>query len=331
MPHKDNSVFLTRLAGRPEEPSPRTSLEDVIASRHHMEDALEKLNANPPEMAQFHEEVLLRERGDHRLTAEVYVPKGTPPFPTYVYVHGGGWNRRSAKSCRKKAMQIADRGHVVVNINYGLAPEHPFPWAVEDTVYAARWATLNAEQFGGDGSRIGIGGDSAGANLAAAAIVYLSGDCGVEIDDGDLAGVPVEFSAALLVYGIFDFPLLVQEPGSNVGSVEIAFNLAYLGPHFLANHRNPLVSPVFAPNLDRFPPAYICCGSEDSLLGQSLSLTRALAYALRPVTLSVVPGADHGFTHLPEFAEEVERFETWLARQTGAARATQEVTTPLPA
>jgi acetyl esterase/lipase len=179
----------------------------------------------------------------------------------------------------------------------------------------------NGGQYSHDGGPLGVGGESAGGNLSAAAIAFLVGGLEAELDEGDLAGIDVAFSAAMLAYGIFDFPLLVAEPGSNLGSVEWMWNVAYLGPHFLGRHRDPLVSPVFAPNLDRFPPTYLTVGDEDSLLGQSLSMAKALAGANVPTALSVVDGCDHAFfnlTHLlPTAGPEFERMLVWLKRQTG--------------
>ena len=252
-------------------------------------------------------------------------PYGEPPFPVLIYLHGGGWCRRSAADARFPAVTIASRGFLVLNLDYGLAPEHPFPWAVEDTIYAARWLARNGERYGGDSGPIALAGESAGANLSAAAIAFLLGGIEAELDEGDLRDVPVSFSAALLAYGIFDFPLLMAEPASNIGAVEWMWNAAYLGPHYLSRHLDPLVSPVYAPNLDRFPATYLGVGDEDSLLGQSLSMTRALTGANVPTTLSVVEGADHAFlnlTHLlPSAGPELERMLGWLRLHASTAPA----------
>ncbi|HEX4520619.1 MAG TPA: alpha/beta hydrolase fold domain-containing protein [Gaiellaceae bacterium] len=320
MPHEDNSGWMSMLAGKPVTPTRYTSVEQVVAGRSSA--ARPDVSASLPELAEVHEGVVLGERDGHALTAELYVPLGEPPFPALVYLHGGGWCRRSAADARFPAMHLAAGGHLVLNLDYGLAPEHPFPRAVEDAVYAARWLVTNGGEYGGDGGAIAIGGESAGANLSLAAIAFLTGGSGVELDEGDLAGAEVSFSAALLAYGIFDFPLLVTEPGANIGSVEWMWNAAYLGPHFLGLHRNPLVSPVYAPNLDRFPPAYLGVGDEDSLLSQSLAMTKAFTQANVPTTLSVIAGCDHAFlnlTHLlPEADREFDRMRAWLGRHTGA-------------
>src|SRR5262249_30522919 len=158
--------------------------------------------------------------------------------------------------------RIAERGFLVLNLDYRLAPEAPFPAAVEDCLAAARWLNDNAAGFGGDASRLFVAGDSVGANLSAATIAAA--------DD-------VAFRGAVLLYGVFALPGVIQEPLTNAGVAEIA-TLAYLGVGFTRRWRDPLVSPIVA-DLGRFPPCYVSCGDEDSLLSQSLQMARALHLA----------------------------------------------------
>ncbi len=265
------------------------SLEELVEYRSHPSRDLSRHNVDLPELAQFHERVVLRERDGVQLTARSTFRRVTARFRrsstcTAVAGLGEGGIRAQARD------DLRERGHVVLNLDYGLAPEHPFPWAVEDAVYSARWLTQNAEKYEGDGSRVAIGGASAGANLAAAAIAALTADEEI-VDGADLAGVPVEFSAALFLYGVFDFPLAMVEPGSHAGLAEVMFNLSYLGPVYLHQHRNPLVSPIYYEHLDRFPPVFMTCGDQDSLLNQSLAMTKALTQAGVPTTLSVRRGS----------------------------------------
>jgi acetyl esterase len=316
VPHPDNRNWIQHVVTRPELGRPVTAVEEIPERRSFFDTGA--LNVDLPEMAEMHEGVFLRERDGVQLTAEIYVPKGEGPFPGFLYIHGGFFCVWSPEHLRKVAMRVAEQGLVVVNLDYGLAPEHPFPWAVEDTVYAARWITQNIERYGGVGTRIGIGGDSCGANLSAATIVALTSDEEL-VDGADLAGVPVEFQAALFNYGLFSHPLMMERPGSQLGPIEIMGNLAYLGPTFLRHHRNPLVSPVFAPHPDRFPPSYFSVGDEDSLLPHTFAMADVLATANVPTTVSVVAGMDHAFLMLehkfPDAAEEMDRIGRWLRRQ----------------
>ena len=172
------------------------------------------------------------------------MPHGEGPFPALVYLHGSMFCLASSWDFRKLARRYCEQGFCVFVLDYALAPERPFPWAVEDCVYGLRWAAANAARFGGDPERLFVAGDSAGANLSAASMAFLTGNKSRELDEGDLAGAEAALSGAVLVYGIFDFPLLMQEPFSNVGSIEVMGNQAYLGAHYLEVHRDPLVSPA---------------------------------------------------------------------------------------
>jgi acetyl esterase len=316
--------WIELLLGRPHDAGPPITSIYMIPERRKFFD-LSELNRDLPDIARFEERVFLRERGGTELAAEIYVPHGDGPFPVLLYMHGGAWCVWQASFVRRQGMRIAERGYVVVNLEHGLAPEHPFPCAVEDVVYAARWIAENIASYEGDPARFGIGGDSSGANLAAAGVTYLHGYRDFELDEGDLAGIDVEVGAALLLYGVYDFRRRMAESYSSPGTTEMMANVAYLGPHFLAKHANPLVSPALAPNLDRFPPAYLCCGARDSVLPQSLVMADKLAHVGVPVTLSVVPEGDHEFLQLgedvlPGVDAEWERIFVWLGRELAGAR-----------
>lgn len=306
--------------GRPLPASAPMVSTEMIPGRREFYDSL-----GVPEvdfqLARMVERVVLRNEDSVRLEGEIYVPSGRGPFPGMVYLHGGAFSIWNARTVRRQAMRLAAGGRIVLSVDHRLAPEHPFPAAVEDAVFAARWFTAFGGRFGVAPGAIAVGGDSSGANLAAAAISYLAAPSGV-IDEGDLRGTPVEFSAGLFLYGIFDLGARMRERPSAPGTTEIMLNLAYLGPHFLAQHSNPLVSPILATNLGSFPPVYLSCGDQDSTLPQSLAMTAALARVDVSTTLSVVEGGDHEFlmlseAQLPGVDEEWSRIDRWLDGATG--------------
>ncbi len=210
-------------------------------------------------------------------------------------------------------MRFARRGLLVLNLDYALAPEHPFPAALHDCIDAARWLAGHAAEYGGTAGALSVGGQSAGANLSAAVAAALTGPYPDGRADGDNTANP-RLQAVVLLAGIFSFPLLLAEPGSNVGPAEL-WHQAYLGPNFLARNRDPLASPMFA-DLGGFPPAYVACGDEDSLLGHSLGMVKALTSANVPTTMSVLAGFDHGYVFLEDRFEaagaEMERARDWL-------------------
>ena len=141
-----------------------------------------------------------------------------------------------------------------------------------------------------------------------------------DLDEGDLAGVPVRFSGAVLFYGPFDSLLGFAEPGQLIGVTEVMWHHAYMGPHFLKYVRHPLASPIYAPNLDAFPPTYLSCGHEDPLLPHTLAMTRALAHAGVATTASILPKTAHFFAQfdaaLSQVEPELQRIFAWLKTDT---------------
>lgn len=314
--------WVSQLYGQQLEPKPRTSPDQIAAGREFFSiKNFPKLLENlPPSVTQV-SDIVLRHRDGYDLAADIYQPEAEGPFPTIVWFHGGSWSLMSKEFLKKLGMQWAEQGFVVLNVDYGLAPEHPFPYGLEDAIYALRWATTHIAEYKGRPDHVFVGGDSAGANLSAAAILALGDSTGeliADLDEGDLKGVNVSFAGALLFCGVFDFPLLFAKPGglSTTGFIETTWNLAYLGPNFVKVHRDPRVSPSFATNLEVFPPAYLNVGIEDALLPQSLHFTQILADHKVPTTLSVVADADHEFLLMPEVVAgakaEFDRTVAWM-------------------
>ena len=121
------------------------------------------LNRDLPEIGELHEAMPVTPG----VTADVVVPRGDGPHPVLVYLHGGGWVCGSPSTHRKLGYRFAEAGFLVFNVDYRLAPEHPFPTPLDDCIEAIRWAAREAPRFGGDPERLAVGGDSAGGNLSA--------------------------------------------------------------------------------------------------------------------------------------------------------------------
>jgi acetyl esterase len=180
-------------------------------------------------------------------------------LPAVLYLHGGGWVLGGLDTldhvCRRMAV---DAGVVVVSVDYRLAPEHPFPAALEDCADALDWMRANAEELGIDPARIAVAGDSAGGNLAAA----------VALHDRDLPGTP-PLAAQVLVYPALDATMddpWMQEyrgPGLQLTDCHEIVDLYVSGRSELI--RDPLVSPLLAENLSGLPPALVITGGVDIL------------------------------------------------------------------
>ncbi|MQA15220.1 MAG: alpha/beta hydrolase fold domain-containing protein [Pseudonocardiaceae bacterium] len=267
-------------------------------------------NADPPPVETVHPGVLLREQGGWRLGADVTVPLGDPPFPSVVYFHGGGWVMGSPWTHRRVAAELAARGMLVVSIDYRRAPKHRFPGAVEDAAFAVGWAREHVAGFGGDPGRLLVGGDSAGANLAAA--VLASG-----------AGQGVR--AALLCYGVYDYHRALPTLSGLLGGDDAASQL-YLDPaEFDELRGDPRLSPEG--HVAAFPPTMLTVGEHDPLRAESEALAARLAGASVPYELHVAAGAPHGYLQLPTHPAHDEGLSEVAAfrRRVGLLPANPEV------
>lgn len=316
MPHANMGHWRQQIAGGPLNYVRPTSIADLVSRRAQGAKIFEDLNVDLPELAR-NERVVMRPDGKPTPAAEIYVPKGTGPFPVLLHIHGGGWFTGSAKGERKLAMQFAAGGFVVVNLDYALAPEHPFPQGLQDCIYAARWIVRNIARYGGDPNRLAVGGGSAGGNLSACTALALHGS-EEGLDGGDLAGVDVKFRGAVLQFGVLDVPRWIYEPHYYAGISEL-FVTSYLGTNFTDRIRHPLVSPIHNPHLAKMPPVYLSCGDEDAFLSHTLAMANALTLVDVPTTVSVVEGADHEFLKIPHVIAQSEaerhRIVDWLHRR----------------
>jgi acetyl esterase len=255
---------------------------DVNGLRAAMDMFVPMLNQNPPEIGAFHEDVQLRPG----LTADVAVPKGNGPHPVVVYLHGGGWIAGSPKTHRKLGMQFAEAGYLTINVDYRLAPEHPFPAGLDDCVFAVKWTGENAKRWNGDASRLAVGGDSAGGNLTAATVTSLAAE--------KYAG-PAKPKAALLIYGVFDFPATIKRDANMAieGMVK-----AYAGAGYPANLEDPRMSPIRAVKSGALPPSFVICGTADPLLPEANSMAEALERADIRHESVILEDMPHGFIQM---------------------------------
>ena len=314
--------WVSATLGREVLPQKRRSVEEIQGAREFWD--LEHLNRSVPDLEALHTGVVISDRGGRRLSAEVAVPRGDGPNPVILYLHGGSWSLWSPAHLRRQVALLAAQGFVTVNLDYGLAPEHPFPWATIDTIEALAWTMRTISNYGGDPNHIVVAGDSAGANLVAGALTALLPGAdsspfldGIELPDAD--DVAKRIAGALLLYGVYDFPLLISNPLGNrhSGIVETTWNIAYLGMDFLSKHLDPLVSPIYASNLAEFPPTYLTVGDRDQIYPQSFRFAESLIAADVPTRLSVVPDTDHEFLlldeTLPAARAELDDIGRWLA------------------
>ena len=190
---------------------------------------------------------------------------------TLVYLHGGGWVVGDLESHEAHAIRLANRaGVVVLNVDYRLAPEHPFPAAADDTEAAVLWASTHLDELGGKDKPLAVGGDSAGGNLAAVAALYCR-------DHG------IALACQLLLY-----------PATNLtgrGGPE----KSYLGENAETKALDPRVSPLKAKTLVGLAPAILGVGVHDFLYQDNLAYAAALQAANVPLLMRVHGNLNHGF------------------------------------
>ena len=225
------------------------------------------------------------------LRARLYVPDGLPsPAPLLVYLHGGGWVVGDLDTHDQPCRFLANEARVrVLSVDYRLAPEHPFPAALEDSLAAVRHAIADAARFDADPARVAVGGDSAGGNLAAATARLLA------LEDGPVPAFQ------LLIYPVTD--LTRKRPSYELfadGFFLTERQMDWYRGHYLPDEQaaaDPRVSPVLASNLAGLPPAHVVTAGFDVLRDEGEDYAALLRDAGVHVTSRREPGLIHGFTH----------------------------------
>jgi acetyl esterase len=227
------------------------------------------------------------------LAARLYVPAsdGSEPPPLLVYFHGGGWVIGDLYThdspCRFLA---ANAGVQVLAVDYRLAPEHPFPAAAEDAFAAFSWASENAARFGTEPARVAVGGDSAGANLAAVAALTARDE-----------GGPVP-AMQLLIYPVTDTGRELPSRRTFAdGFLLTRRDMAYYEDRYLppgTDRSDPRVAILQADDLGGLPPAYVAVAGFDPLRDEGVAYAERLREAGVPVALREHPGLVHTFVNL---------------------------------
>ncbi|MCW2518016.1 MAG: lip2 6 [Mycobacterium sp.] len=238
-----------------------------------------------------------------QLRARHYLPvnaRGSEPVdssrerssePLLVFFHGGGFVIGDLEThdglCR---LMCRDAGVHVLAIDYRLAPEHPAPAAVEDCYAAYRWALEHAAELGADPARVAVGGDSAGANLAAVVSQSALRD-GVQLPALQLLMYPVtNFAGETRSKTLF-------ADGYFLGKTDIDwFREHYLSASSV-DAEDPRVSPLLADDLSGLPPAMVLTGGFDPLRDEGNQYADALAAAGVPVDHRQFGPLIHGFVN----------------------------------
>jgi acetyl esterase len=272
-------------AGRP----PYETLSPAEARAYYSQ-ARFVTNPEPPELQSVQPLAIPSPAGS--IPARIYTPLNPRTAnglsPCLVFFHGGGWVIGDLDSHDVVCRKLADEGRmIVISVAYRLAPEHKFPAAIDDAISATAWIADHANELKIDASRLVVGGDSAGGNLAAVVAIAARDGNGPA-----LAG-------QLLIYPATDFALSHpshREPETSIlltHSVIRWFRDHYLnGPADIDDWR---ASPVRATTLAGLPPAYVLTAGADPLRDEGDEYAKLLKDAGVPVTSRTFPGQFHGF------------------------------------
>lgn len=280
--HCQALLKLMRLSRQP-------ALEDGGAERgrRYMDARSPALSGAPRQLTRVEDRVI--ETPDAKIPIRLYAPtqRGTGALPALVYFHGGGFVLGSITSHDRVCRIVADEARcVVINVEYRCAPEHRFPAATDDALAAFRWVRDRASELGIDATRIAIGGDSAGGNLAI-------GVCSACIQNGE-PGPNYQW----LVYPVTD---LTRESRSYVlfedGFYLTRASMKWFTDCYLrsaADRTDPRVSPLVAPDVSKLPPAWVMTAGFDPLRDEGAAYAQKLAAAGVAVKHDNYPGLFHG-------------------------------------
>jgi acetyl esterase len=209
-------------------------------------------------------------------------------LPVLVYYHGGGWVIGDLDTHDTLCRQLANQsGCAVIAVDYRLAPEHPFPAAVDDAIAAAYWVRKEAANLKVDPQRIAVGGDSAGGNLAA--VVALAAR-----DAGDL---PIAFQ--LLIYPATDQRRNTPSHEANAqGYLLTRDSITYYHGHYLGGDQRDTdwrASPLLHAHHENLPPAFVLTAGYDPLRDEGLSYAQKLSEAGNRAALVCFERQIHGF------------------------------------
>lgn len=271
----------------------KTGLNEVFSSgksvaqmRKTLHTFIPLVDPDPPKVASIVDAELAGHDGPR--LARVYTPHDAAPEGVLLWFHGGGFIVGDVESYDALCQRLATvSGHVVVSYDYRLAPEHPFPAALDDALAAFDDLKSGAlKEHGVPSGKVAVGGDSAGGNLSAVIAQERRGQVAFQ----------------LLVYPLMQLVEKTRKPARWQETPILAEPaLANIQKSYVTENEdpsNPRISPLYQSDLSKLAPAYILAAELDSLSGEGLAYADRLAAFGVPAERVVFDGVPHGFLQM---------------------------------
>lgn len=246
------------------------------------------------------EDLMISVSQDEEIKCRVYIPEGQGPFPIFIYYHGGGWVLGDIESTDSSCRMIANRtASIVVSVNYRLSPEYKFPTPVEDAYAALEWVYEKGASFNGDVTRLAVGGDSVGGNLATVVTMMARDRKGPNI------------TAQVLIYPPTNLEFNTESHQTFAKGFGLdREQLIWFRNHYLRNDEdrcNDYASPLVAEDLSDLPPAIVITAENDVLRDEGMAYAERLKKFGVQVEYACELGMVHGFfAHMAIFSKNIE-------------------------
>jgi acetyl esterase len=275
--HPQVAALLERVA---RSPLPLYHTVPPFVARRIYRDTRAVLAPPPPQLAEVRLHIT-----PEKIAVRAYRPVLNETLPALVFFHGGGWTIGDLDTHDVVCRQLAIGARcVVLSVDYRLAPESPFPAAVEDCICAARYVLRNSHSLKIDPGRIAVGGDSAGGNLAAVVALAMRGE-----------GIAFQ----LLIYPATDqrceFP---SHRRNGTGYLLTSEGIEFFRGCYLPNRQDWTdwrASPLLAADHSNLPPAFVLTAGYDPLIDEGRAYADALAKAGVEVAYREYADMVHGF------------------------------------
>ncbi len=269
------------------EPANESERPSVAESRKKLLQTAKSYSSGPVSLPKIMDQTIPGLKG--KIPIRIYIPEENKILPMVVFYHGGGWVVGNIESHDNLVRNLALKSnHIVVSVDYRLAPENQFPAAIEDSYSALKWVAANAGTFGGDPTKIAVAGDSAGGNLSAVVSLMARDRNGPKI------------SRQILLYPSTNLSTLDTESFNHFGKgfMLTKKDIEWYRGHYLPNKKdwfNPLASPLLAKNHSNLPPATIITAQMDPLREDGKQYAEKLKKAGVSARYHCYDGMIHGF------------------------------------